>query len=30
MRPILALVIAIALIAFTIALAAGFAWLVNS
>lgn len=30
MRPILALTIAIALIAFTVALAAGFAWLVNS
>mgnify|MGYP003134907587 CR=1 FL=1 len=30
MRPILALVIAIALIAFTIALAAGFAFIVNS
>lgn len=30
MRPILALVVAIALIGFAIALAAGFAWLVNS
>lgn len=30
MRPVLALTIAIALIAFTLALAAGFAWLVNS
>ncbi len=30
MRPVLALTIAIALIAFTVALAAGFAWLVNS
>jgi hypothetical protein len=30
MRPVLALVIAIALIAFTIALAAGFAFIVNS
>lgn len=30
MRPILALVIAIALIVFTVGLAAGFAWIVNS
>ncbi len=30
MRPILALTIAIALIGFTVGLAAGFAWLVNS
>lgn len=30
MRPILALVIAIALIAFTVGLAAGFAYIVNS
>jgi hypothetical protein len=29
MRPILALVIAIALVAFTVALAAGFAFIVN-